>query len=738
MRVRLSWAVAGVLLFAGSALFSSSDVQEETGTTIVEVPVYVTDGDGNPVDGIHPEEFSVFEDGKRQEISFVQLIDTGASASNLPGASQSTPAAQAALPPNLTRRHFVLLFDLLYNSSQAVSRAREAAQKFISGQVGPEDPVSIFAISRSAGVQMYSNFTTDRRQLFAALANLGSLKPAPAFAVSAGLLDRPAVLENATNPINPAMGQSPGVSPADYTAIGASGRSKVDADAEILSTIAPVWATERRQYQAINRDYLSDLGNFARALNVLPGRKIVVIFGSGFDLHQAFLSAPAPGTPETDYEDMEAGRVQHQNYDLGQQAMALFSTSDCRLYLIDTAPMGEGDTFGSGGGGGTTDSARYARQDALKFMASESGGKAFLNMNSFERPLGDILKETRRYYLLAYSPPPTRKKGAYHEIKVDVRRSGVRVAARKGYYEPKSFAAYSPLERELQVAEIVNSEEAAEGISMDARAYVCRTELGAVAGSPGQIVVQVAVPSSEFSSGKTRQFDLYAFARLANGTIVDSLHGAPDLAGDGLRQRLQESGLNYVDRLLVPTGEYEVVALIRDLESGKVGARRLDVSVPDFGAAAPRLTTPVFVASKSGEVRINGADPKAGGTRFGELKVAYPFTVDKKELVPSAVVNLSAASPHLLFLKAYHLPFDQATGRPRGRMAVDLVDASGNVVQRLPFKPMRLSPSASDEFEIMLDIQPAPLAPGEYFLRVTYVGESDGKTAQAQTPFRIS
>jgi len=84
--------------------------------------------------------------------------------------------------------------------------------------------------------------------------------------------------------------------------------------------------------------------------------------------------------------------------------------------------------YGFGGG--------YSGEGSLKKLAEETGGRMFRADN--DRELGDafqqISDELRSQYSIGYRPTNTARDGSYREIDVRVRRGGLRVQTRKGYY----------------------------------------------------------------------------------------------------------------------------------------------------------------------------------------------------------------------------------------------------------------------------------------------------------------
>src|SRR5260221_11805132 len=148
------------------ALFATalSLLAQETVTVhVVEVPVTVIDREGNPVRGLKPENFELFDDGKRQTITAFDAIDF---------ASTASVSAISPLNPN-ARRSFLLLFDLGYSSIKSIARARVAARKFLAANIQPRDLVAIGTIDPQKGFQLLTAFTSDRTMVDAAIAKPG-------------------------------------------------------------------------------------------------------------------------------------------------------------------------------------------------------------------------------------------------------------------------------------------------------------------------------------------------------------------------------------------------------------------------------------------------------------------------------------------------------------------------------------------------------------------------------------
>ena len=84
--------------------------------------------------------------------------------------------------------------------------------------------------------------------------------------------------------------------------------------------------------------------------------------------------------------------------------------------------------------------------DTLRIMAEQTDGRAIVNRNDLTLAMKQIVRDASAYYLLGYSSASAPTDGKFHEIKVRIRRPGVQVRARRGYW------AVSPADVERMAA----------------------------------------------------------------------------------------------------------------------------------------------------------------------------------------------------------------------------------------------------------------------------------------------
>jgi len=367
----MSVAAAGLIAsFAGGAQTSVPPVKESVGVSLVEVPVTVLDSAGAPVRGLAISDFRVFDDGDEihPEAMDVTEFPTGGAAANSPVASGPSPSINPA-----AMRRFLLLFDLSYVTPREFARAREAAKKFVEGQIGEQDIVCVGSLSVQSGASFMKGFTRDRAELERGLDEL----------------TLPAALPGSTVMIS-----------EDENTAGKGG-AFTGTEMQLMQQAGNALDAKRMQ------QLIETLGRLARTFRKIDGRKQIVFFSHGFDMMVNGTSVLGPL----------------------ESALDELKRSDCVLHAVDVAGLREAAEGMSAQMG--------SAQDVLYTMASETSGQFVANANDFTGQIQRVLDATRLVYVLSFPAKPRGHPGKYHRLEVKVARSGVRVFARPGYEEPK-------------------------------------------------------------------------------------------------------------------------------------------------------------------------------------------------------------------------------------------------------------------------------------------------------------
>jgi VWFA-related protein len=356
--------------------------------TLVQVDVAVTDGKGRPVPDLKAEDFEVYEDGRRQQITnFLHVSPRPASP---PAAApvkkpteQNVPAPPARLRPNQIDRTIALVVDDLTLTVESTPSVRQALKKFVDEQIQPGDLVAI--IRTGAGMGALQMFTADKRILYAAIERV---RWSPS---SNTLYTFAPVTNDAENP-NPLLAeilhQETKVSQADsHTKVPERATDELD----------------RFRQEVFSIGTLGALHFVVRALRDLPGRKSVVLFSEGLRIYNR-------------EQNILLVRDALRNLtDLANRSSAVIYTIDARGVqpLTMTAAdnlAGDFDSSGAGFVNGTEtrqagwlfESSAYSAQrrddffesqDGLNYLAQQTGGFFVKNTNDLNGGIRRVLND---------------------------------------------------------------------------------------------------------------------------------------------------------------------------------------------------------------------------------------------------------------------------------------------------------------------------------------------------------
>ena len=143
-------------------------------SNLVQFDAVVTDKQGRRVADLRPEDFEVYVDGRRQEITNFSFVAGGAEAGRAAqtparndGSTPAPPLPPVPLRAGQVRRTIALVADDLGTSFQDIISVRRALKKFVDEQMQPGDLVAI--MRTSAGVGALQQFTTDKQLLYRAI-----------------------------------------------------------------------------------------------------------------------------------------------------------------------------------------------------------------------------------------------------------------------------------------------------------------------------------------------------------------------------------------------------------------------------------------------------------------------------------------------------------------------------------------------------------------------------------------
>ena len=105
------------------------------------------------------------------------------------------------------------------------------------------------------------------------------------------------------------------------------------------------------------------------------------------------------------------------------------------IYAVDPRGL-PGFEFDINEGVGLQTDSKYltSTMDSLRTLAENTDGRAIVNRNDIVTGMKQITRDSSAYYLIGYNSVQAPTDGKFHEIKVKVKRPGVQVRARRGYW----------------------------------------------------------------------------------------------------------------------------------------------------------------------------------------------------------------------------------------------------------------------------------------------------------------
>ena len=400
-------------------------------TTLIQVDVTVTNTSGKIITDLKPEDFQIFENGKKQSITNFSFISANRSLPNAPAEKRKPNTNLITLPPTETKlrpeqihRTIALVVDDLTLSFESMHFVRRALRKFVNEQMQEGDLVAI--IRSGGGIGALQQFTADKHQLLAAIKKV-RWNPRGAGGVGAFASIEPTPLE-----------------------IAKAGGA--DVSEEQLEE-------ERNQLQRFSefRENIFATGTLGamnyviRGMNKLPGRKAVMLISDGFSLNS---------TTPTGFT-VSSTRIRESLLKL----VDLANRSSVVIYSIDPRGL---LPVGFTAADNTTLIPRqrtqqritdrrskfFDSQESLTYLAKETGGFAILNSNDINGGIKKILSD-QSYYLLGYQPDTDTfdpNKNKFNKLEVKVKRKDVKVRYRSGFFgvtneKTKAAKTESPSER---------------------------------------------------------------------------------------------------------------------------------------------------------------------------------------------------------------------------------------------------------------------------------------------------
>jgi VWFA-related protein len=554
---------------------------------LVLVNVVVRDKKGNLVRDLKKDDFTLFEDGKRQAISTFDFenVDELATAGAAEATTSGTAPDSALLRPNdkpaalnaRDRRLMLFFFDFSGMEPEDIDRSVNAAQEFVQTRMQPADMIALVSLATNMRIDL--DFTDDKTKVLSVLNSYTS-------------------------------GQGQGFDN------GTTGSSEGTAET------SGAFTADDTDYNTFNADRkLLALQAIMQALGKISQKKAIIYFSNGIS--------------QNGVDNQSALRA----------ATASAVKANVSIYPVDIRglqafpPGGEAQNASLHGQSAYNGAAvlndlnsNAASQDTLSTLASDTGGKAFFDSNDFSGVFSQVQKDSSAYYVLGFTSTNAVKDGRFRHLKVQLNRPDLKLDYRSGYYAGRDFEHLNRADREQQIQDELASELSQTDVAVYAGAAYFRKD-----DSHYYLSVSLVIPGSQipFVQAKDKDnatIDVIGEVRADGKFAVGHLRDTVKLALDSAQQ-VRRKNVQYNTGFILAPGSYHLKFVVRENQTGRMGSFETDVQIPDLRKTPLRMSSVVLSSQ-----RVPAAAKKTTGP--------HPLVQDQTELVPN-ITHVFTQDQHL-------------------------------------------------------------------------------------------
>jgi VWFA-related protein len=655
---------------------------------------------GEVIKGLKQSDFKISEDNKPQAIRTFDYEDvdeavTLAESQTVTGVAaaqkqQKTVADLvnnnfAAKPEELKdRRLIVLFFDLSSMQPEDVTRAVDSAKDYINKHMAPADMVA--AVSLVSSLSMDQDFTTDKGALLAAVSKYD------------------------------------GTDGSGYAA-GSEGGGTDGSSDDSSSFVA-----DDSEFNALNTDReLYAIRTICKSIEKVEQKKSMLYFSGGLT------------------------RQGIENQASIREATNECVKSDTALYAVDTRglqalnPVGDaskGSIRGTSAYSGASMqgqlNSNFASQETLGTLASDTGGKLFVDSNDFGPAFTQVQHDTEAYYILGYESTNVKHDGTFRHLTVTVlNHPDAKLEYRPGYYAPADFQHAKTEDRELALTEQMRSDVPATDVAVYLQALYFRLQ-----GGEFYIPISLVIPGSQIHATTVKDkskatIDILGQVKNAQGIAVGQIRQTVNLAVDA-NQQVERKNVQYSTGFTLAPGKYHVKFVVRENQNGNMGSFETDIQVPDMRKTPLKLSS-IVLSSQS--------------TPNKDKKDISPLVRDGVEWMPN-VTHVFRQDQHLNFLYEVYDPtaekgaaattaatpgLTKKEAQPvRVLTSIEFMLGGVKVYETPLVEATAINIPERDAVGFQFDVPLAGLKPGNYVCQVTVIDDAGGSFSFPRMALRVT
>jgi VWFA-related protein len=629
---------------------------------------------GELVKGLKAEDFSIYESGKEQRIETFDYENV----------DMATPLSEAtvnglAVGPNLNgqkavvvarpedlRNHrlIVMFFDLTSMQPEDLDRAVDAAQKFLKTKMQPADLVSLVSLGDTLKVDQ--DFTADKDAL---IHEVGSYNNSESQGFTPGATSD-------TNQTEDTTGYTP----------------------------------DESEFNDLNTDReLFALRTVSQALAKINEKKSLLYFSGGIRRdgieNQASLRSTINAAVRAD--------------------LAIYSVDTRGLEAI--GPLGDaskgslrGNAAYKGSALTNNMNANFATQEVMGTLSTDTGGKAFFDSNDFAPAFAQVQHDTSAFYAIGFRSTNPARDGRYRKLTVKVKRQGVKVEYRPGYYAPADFRHSGHEDREQQL----NDQLASDLPATDMAVYL-DTMYFRIDENRYYMPVSLLVPGTQIPFVKGGDKDKATLDIL--GEVIDEVKRPIGRARETVKLNLdgslnaRQKNIQYTTSFILPPGKYQIKFVVRENQTGQMGSFLADVTLPDMRKAPLKMSSIVLAATRQ------PSKPS---------KHENPLVRNGEEYVPN-ISHVYRQDQHMYLLyEIYNPAREKADNLPKGTKpginllsSLELIQGSTKVYESPIVQAKQINVEGRDAVAFEMDVPLDKLKPGQYLCQLNVIDDAGGSFA---------
>nr|MDQ3071621.1 VWA domain-containing protein [Acidobacteriota bacterium] len=428
-RVRIAAVCSAALAAAGLLAQEPPPTQAQQrptfrgGARFVRVDVFPTGKDGKPIEGLTAADFEVFEDGKPQAIDTFDFVRVEPELEGM-RIDPNTQKEGEEMARDPRARLFVFVLDTRHVDLEASRRMRRPLADMVDRLLGPRDMFGIITPQLRPSDLILGRKSATADDMMTRYWTWG---------VSDNIVPQDSVEQL----VESCFGSITSINGAITRELIARHREKQTLDhlAGLVEKVGGL-RDERKAIIVVSQGWRL----FARDENMLRtnGAAAPPITGSGGRVRIG--ADPMTGMiAGSDCYEQARSLWNVDSPAFFRELLRKAQRANVAFYPIDPRGLAPFDTPISHGAvrAPTIELSRLAeRADGLRTLAENTDGIALLMNNDLGSQLRKLADSLSTYYLLGYYSTNTKFDGGYRRLEVKVRRSDVRVRARRGYLAP--------------------------------------------------------------------------------------------------------------------------------------------------------------------------------------------------------------------------------------------------------------------------------------------------------------